>query len=162
MLSDRAKIDNTKKVLRRRYLGDPITSGALVAGKYYVFANFVSGDDFSNVIPQQIYCGTTQGRTDLLFKAKDTAPTVWAHASELREWKLDELKALGEQAYESAKKTVTITGTGFEGGDARGEITFDRSILATAVEELIEETDPGYVMPVRQGGRSLGFTVEVG
>lgn len=159
-MTDRAKIDNTKKTLRRRYLGDPQTAGPLVAGKFYIITNFVSGDDFSNVGFKATYY-STKGQDDSVFKATGANPTVWTHASELREWKLDELKALGETAFNSASKTVTLTNTAFEGGSQSGEITFDRSILWAACEELIEESDPGYIMPNRPS-RPIGFTVQVG
>lgn len=161
MLSDRQKIDNAKKILRRRYLADPVTAGPLIAGKFYIITKFVSGDDFSNVIPQGRYCGTSNGIDDLIFRASGANPTVWTHASELREWKLDEIKTLAEQAFESAKDTLTIKSVSFEGGGQSGDVTFDRSILWFACEELIEETDPGYVMPVKQGGRTIGITVQV-
>jgi hypothetical protein len=161
MLSERAKIDNAKKQLRRQYLGSPLTNGEIEVGKFYVIANFVNGDDFSNVGTFPSSCGSTKGRTDSIFKATGTTPGVWTKGSELREWKLDEIKALAELAFNSAKKTVTVTNTGFEGGSGSGEITFDRSILWFACEELIEETDPGYVMPNRPT-REIGFTVQVG
>jgi hypothetical protein len=154
MLSDREKIEHAKKILRRRFLGTVLSAGPLGSGKTYVIIRFKSGDDFRNV-------GALRNREDLLFTASGTTPTAWSHGSQLQEWKLAELKALAETAFTGASKTVTITSSSFEGGQGSGEITFDRSILWLAVEQLIEETDPGFIMSNRPT-REIGFTVRVG
>lgn len=160
MISDRSKIENAKKVLRRRFFGEALTSGQLVTGKTYFVADLKSGDDFSNVggPSSKTFCPDTSSG---IFTATGTAPTAWTHGSQLNEWKLEELKQLAEQAFNTASGTpVTLTSSGFEGGSQSGEITFDPSILHHACEELIDETDPGYIMPAVPT-RSLGFTVEL-
>lgn len=136
MLSDDAKLRLATRYLRRKYTGPKQSSGALVADKVYLIVRFKSGDDFRNV-------GADENESNRNFTATGTAP-AWTHGSILQELKLAELLALSETLYSAATKTVTLTRTGFEGGDAGGEITFERAIAAIAVQNLIEEFDPDY------------------
>lgn len=55
---------------------------------------------------------------------------------------LPQLKTLADTTFAEATDTVTLTSNSFEGGSASGEITFDKTVLLTAIEELIAEVDP--------------------
>lgn len=61
--------------------------------------------------------------------------------------KLAALKTLANQCFEGATDTVTLTTGSFEGGQASGQITFEKVILAKAIEEWLAVIDPGYVAP---------------
>ena len=143
-LPDRSKIEYAKKRLRRNYTGPDLTSGQLVSGKYYLIADFVTGDDFSNV-------GAKLNKRGQVFKATGTAPTTWA-GSTLNESKVDDMKADADKTFDAATSTVTLNSSNFEGGQQSGDITFEKVLLGLALEELIEEFDPGWQPPPAVGG----------
>lgn len=51
------------------------------------------------------------------------------------------LKALAESVAEGAFEAVTLTGNGYEGGNAQGQITFEPMEYLGAVEDIIAELD---------------------
>lgn len=57
------------------------------------------------------------------------------------------LKALADQVAVEAFDAVTITGNGYEGGNASGMLTFERLEYLSAVENLICELDPDAPQP---------------
>jgi hypothetical protein len=61
--------------------------------------------------------------------------------------KLAALKTLANQCFEGATDTVTITSASSEGGQASGVISFEKVILAKAIEEWLAVIDPAYVAP---------------
>lgn len=152
-MSDRIKIEYAKKRLRRNYTGADLTSGAVVVGKYYRISSFISGDDFKNV-------GATTNVAGKIFKATGTTPTTWINGSTLNEITVANMKSDADIVFESATDTVTLTSSGFEGGTSSGEITFPKDVLGQALEELIEEFDPGWrpIIPRRE----IGVTVRLG
>lgn len=155
MLSDRGKIEYAKKRLRRNYTGADLTSGALEVDKYYQISNFVTGDDFKNV-------GAHANSSGDVFKATGTTPATWAGGSTLNEIKLTDLKADADKTFESASSTVTLTAFAHEGGTQSGEITFDKSLLGEALEELIAEFDPNYKEAAVIPRTPLGAVVRLG
>jgi hypothetical protein len=153
MQDERRKIEYAKKRLRRNYRGDELTSGNLTVGKVYQISVFGNGDDFSNVGAQ---LNTSGG----VFKATGTTPTKWSNGSVLNEIKLDDLKTDADIVFETATDTVTLTTGAFEGGSGGGQITFAKDLLGTALEELIEELDPGWTPAPRTGtGTVIQFAI---
>jgi hypothetical protein len=145
MLSDREKIEYAKKRLRRRYTGADLTGGNLENGKYYQITSFATGDDFKNV-------GAKANRAGEIFKATGATPTVWSNSSTLNVISLDDMKADADKTFDAATSLVTLTSNSFEGGQESGEITFEKVLLGKALEELIEEFDPGWQPPPSVGG----------
>lgn len=161
MIAERSKINYAKSVLRRQFTGALLTGGALVAGGVYYIAQLKKPDDFSNIGgPKFGWCRATVG---LVFTATGINPTAWTGASTLYPFDLAGLKTKADQVFASASKTVTLTRAGFEGGDGSGEITFDRSALGIAIEELIQEFDPMAAPPLAAPNprRQLGVRVKM-
>lgn len=165
---DRQKVNYAKSVLRRRYAGPRLTSGLLVPGRCYLITYFAGSDDFSNVglaalantnwLQTSGYNSTTSGRR---FYATGTTPTNWSHGSILQEIKIDDLKSEADKVFSEASDTVTLTQTASEGGSQSGQVTFDKSILGVAIEELLAELDPNYIVPLEMPRRVSGYTVLV-
>lgn len=157
MSSDRTKIDYAKSVLRRKYTGAIVTAGPLVVATLYQIVRFQSGDDFRNV-------GASSNSLATYFIATGTTPTTWTHGSRLAPFALADLKQLATDTFADATETVTITSTSFEGGSAGGQIAFPKDILGVAIEELIAEIDPDYIItpPPLPSGRPWGATVRLG
>ena len=152
MATDRAKIEYAKKPLRRKYTGADLTSGPIVAGKYYRISIFKSGDDFKPA-------GAPSNSPGDTWKANGT-PAVWTNGSTLNEIKVDELKADADLVFASATETVTLTSGAFEGGTHAGQITFEKALLGEALEELIEEFDPGWTpAPTAADGSVIQLSV---
>ena len=154
-LSDREKIETLKAALRRKYTGVNLTSGLLEIGKYYRISYLMSADDFRNI-------GAITNWSIAPFKATGTTPTTWTSGSVLNEILLDALKADADTAATAATSTITITSGAFEGGSGSGEITFDRILMSKALEELIQELDPGFFAPAVIPRREMGVTVRLG
>jgi hypothetical protein len=57
------------------------------------------------------------------------------------------LKALAEQVATGAFEAVTITGNGYEGGTAQGQLTFEPMEYLAACEQLIQELDEDAPQP---------------
>jgi len=147
MATDRAKIEYAKKRLRRNYTGADQTSGALVAGKYYKISVLVSGDDFTPA-------GAITGSAGEIFKASSTPP-LWTNGSTLNEIKMADLYSDADITFNAATETVTLTSGAFEGGTGSGQITFEKALLGEALEELIEEFDPGWQPPTEAADGSV-------
>jgi hypothetical protein len=158
MLSDRQKIEYAKSYLRRKTTGDNLTSGVLVTGRYYRLTILGTGDDFTNIgaSARSLHRG---GET---FKSTGPTPTTWSHGSVLNEIRIDNLKTVADTTYGTATDTVTLTSSAFEGGTGSGEITFEKVLLGQAIEELIQEFDPGYITPSPIPRKSLGAVVQLG
>lgn len=69
------------------------------------------------------------------------------------------LKALASQVAETAFDAVTITGDGFEGGTAQGQITFEPIAYLGAIEGLIIEMDPDNTPLPNPAGSVADFSV---
>lgn len=54
---------------------------------------------------------------------------------------VDGLKALADKVAEGAFESVTITGSGYEGGSDSGMITFEPLEYIAALEDIISELD---------------------
>lgn len=153
MPSDRGNINYAKSVLRRLYAAAAsISAGPLEVGKFYQIIDGKSGDSFLDV-------GASCDHDGIVFKATGTTPAAWAHGSRVLEIKLADLKAYSLQVFPKATSPVTITRTGFEGGDASGEISFPKPVLGMAIEEIIAEWDPDFIEPSPMPRRSLGIVV---
>jgi hypothetical protein len=154
MLPERQKISYAKAVLRRQYTGASQTSGVLVADKFYRITNFKAGDDFSNVGANTSTC-FPKGHTGSVFQATATTPTVWTKGSKVQELKVVDLRNYSLEVFAQATETISVTSTNFEGGGASGELTFEKTLLGKAIEELLAEMDPDYVtessIPRRHG-----------
>lgn len=74
---------------------------------------------------------------------------------------LAHLKALAKTFYESDPSNVELTGGAFEGGSGSGQLTSKRDIRRLAIEELIAERDPAYILPVVKPQRPIGITVQL-
>jgi|GEM_PF-6012468 len=160
MASDRNKINYAKSALRRQYSTPPIlTSGALVAGKYYQILQWGSQDSFLNVGAPRLGSGDLPGK---VFIATGTTPTVWTHGTRLILIDVPGLKTYAAQILAAATDTITITSGSFEGGQGSGSITFEKVLLGIAVEELIAEFDPDYTAPAAIPRREIGTTVRLG
>lgn len=61
------------------------------------------------------------------------------------------LRRLAKSVAEGAFDAVTITGQGFEGGSANGQVTFEKLAYLTAAMDVLGEVDPDNdtVQPVR-------------
>jgi hypothetical protein len=59
------------------------------------------------------------------------------------------LKAYADEVFGSATDEITVTTTSFEGGSVGGIPTFNKMTLLGAIEEVIEELDPTFVVPWR-------------
>jgi hypothetical protein len=161
MLSERDKISYAKAVLRRQYTGNSQTAGPLVTGKFYRITQFKTGDDFRNVGGPSRTGGYCSGwhMTGGIFEATGTTPTVWTKGSRLTELKVAELRTYADTVFTAATQTVTLVSTSFEGGGGGGQITFEKSILGMAIEQLLAEFDPDHTaasvastFPRRAGG----------
>jgi hypothetical protein len=60
---------------------------------------------------------------------------------------VDGLKALADKVAEGAFEAVTITGSGYEGADDSGQITFEPMEYIAALEDLISDLDPDSPQP---------------
>jgi hypothetical protein len=151
---DRQKINYAKAVLWRQYSGPQLTAGALVSGKLYLVKTLGTGADFSNLGgPKRATCSATLW---IPFTATGTTPTAWG-SSVLIEFKIDELRALAADTFSQATATVTLTRAGFEGGDGSGEITFEKTLLGRAIEELIAQYAPSDAPPFAARRRAGGI-----
>jgi hypothetical protein len=148
--SDEQKLAYAYSYLRRQYVGPRLTSGALTSGGIYFLQSYVSGDNFLNV-------GAAANHTGALFVAAGTTPTVWTRGSVLRLVDLAALKTLATTTFGAATDTVTITNTQFEGGQAGGQVTFEKVILGQAIEKLLADFDPDYDAPASAG---CGFVMQ--
>lgn len=52
------------------------------------------------------------------------------------------LKRDADDLFDLATEEVTITSSGFEGGNTSGQVSFPKILLLQAIEELILELDP--------------------
>lgn len=160
MASDRNKINYAKSVLRRQYSIPPIlTSGQLVAAKYYQILQWGSRDDFKNVGAPRLGSGDLPGK---VFIATGTTPTVWANGTRLILIDVPGLKTYAAQILADATDRITLTSGNFEGGTGSGVVTFERVLVGIAVEELIAEFDPDYIAPAPIPRREIGATVRLG
>lgn len=57
------------------------------------------------------------------------------------------LKTLVDTIAEDAFETVTITGSGYEGGNDSGQITFEKLEYLSALEDVISEMDSTVPQP---------------
>jgi hypothetical protein len=150
------KIAYAKAVFRRQYCGAPLTSGTLEAGKVYQFLSIKSGDDFTNV------GADSDQRLGSVFKATGTTPTSWANGTKLSLINVAGLKTLSLQVFDAATNPgVTLTQLGFEGGSGTGVLTFEKSLLGQAIEEMLAELDPDYVAPATVPRQEIGMTVRL-
>lgn len=79
-----------------------------------------------------------------------SAERIWAAKSYLRrKYKdnVDGLKTLADQVASSGFDAVTITGNGYEGNNASGQITFEPLEYLSAIEAIIAELDPDSPQP---------------
>ena len=157
-MADRSKIEYAKRRLRRNYIGADLVAGPLVVGSYYRLTSLGAGDDFTNVGASAI----SLNRSGEIFKATGTTPTTWTNGSVLNEIKLVTMKTDADIVFESATSTITLTSSAFEGGTGSGEITFPKDVLGQALEELIEELDPGFIAPTVIPRKEIGVTVRLG
>lgn len=73
-------------------------------------------------------------------------------------WNLAALKALATTAFAEASKTVTIIGTNSEIGGASAQVTFDKMLLLSAIEQLLAEVDPAAPPPGAPSGAYMDFS----
>jgi hypothetical protein len=142
--SDEQKLAYAYSYLRRQFVGPRLTGGALTTNGVYFLQSHVSGDNFTNV-------GAAENQAGAVFAATGSAPAAWTRGSILRLVDLAGLKALAATTFAAATDTVTVTSSQFEGGQAGGQITFEKVILGQAIEKLLAEFDPDYDSPAAAG-----------
>ncbi len=98
--------------------------------------------------------------------ASDRSKIEYAKAYLRRTYATDNagLRALAATTFAEATDSVTITTTGFEGGSAGGQVTFEKALLGIAIEEVLAEQAPAtlgygrrsrYVIPDFRGATAV-------
>ncbi|PAW76829.1 MAG: hypothetical protein B9S32_13910 [Verrucomicrobia bacterium Tous-C9LFEB] len=71
---------------------------------------------------------------------------------------LEALRTLHDATALVAFQQVTITGSGFEGGNALGQITFPQTDYLAAIQQLIRSLDPTIPPPLTQRVATSDFS----
>lgn len=88
----------------------------------------------------------------------DAAKIAYVKSYLRRTATLLQLRAIADQVFACATETVTLTANSFEGGASSGQVTFEKALLGTAVEELIREMDPAVAAAEGPPDRYLDFS----